>query len=108
MDALLREHGVDLYVRYPFTRAGDDEGLREDLLSLARFLSREVAYQVDYSSCEYGSVKVNVNTYLRSQTPQVVQSRQAVSTSSSLPIRRLLAYDSLHTSLLHSLPPSSS
>lgn len=46
--------------RYPFTRAGDDEGLRQDLLSLARFLSREASYQVDYSSCEYGSVKVNV------------------------------------------------
>lgn len=69
MGALLREHGVDSYVRYPFTRAGDDEALREDLLSLARFLSREVSYQVDYSSYEYGSVKVNVNTYLCSQTP---------------------------------------
>lgn len=64
MGALLREHGVDSYVRYPFTRAGDDEALRQDLLSLARFLSREASYQVDYSSCEYGSVKVNVNTYL--------------------------------------------
>lgn len=64
MGALLREHGVDSYVRYPFTRAGDDEALREDLLSLARFLSREVSYQVDYSSCEYGSVNVNVKYLL--------------------------------------------
>lgn len=64
MGALLHEHGMDLYVRYPFTRAGDDEGLRQDLLSLARFLSREASYRVDYSSCEYGSVKVNVEYLL--------------------------------------------